>query len=318
MAPPLILSSSDVGAPPLTGEDGSLYEILKWALPQFGWTIEFDSDDSDYKIVFRNDDYTGSGHYIRVVDRASLHGSNGRQASVRAYVSMTDIDSGIGETPTIAHAYMSKSGTADSIERQYIIIGDPRRFFWFPATSVGGTLFHFFGDLITTDIDPDDSAFVFYGNTAIPNVVKAAAVMQFAPAVTATGGLYLTQDFSGNSYNIPAHFYCPLFNPLNASAIIPGTVGTVVHPRLGKARFTRAWVQHTTFCRGYIPYVYFPFGDWVSLYGSDANRNLFGAPPLELEVDGVEKEFYLFAPTRNVNGYTDDGAFLLDFTEDWE
>lgn len=126
MAVPIILSSDTAGAPSLTGEDGSLYNLLKWAMPQFGWTTEYD-DSANYKIVFRNDALNGTGYYLRIVANSSIHGRNSALPDVKGYTSMSDIDTGLGEFPTSGGMIRTSVGSG-STTRPYFMIGDNKRF----------------------------------------------------------------------------------------------------------------------------------------------------------------------------------------------
>jgi len=95
---PSIYTSTDAGAPQLTGQAGSLLALLRAVLVNgystgatakapLGWTQEFSGTN---KAVFRNNPTTGSGYRLRIDD------TQAREARMRAYTTMTNVDTGTG------------------------------------------------------------------------------------------------------------------------------------------------------------------------------------------------------------------------------
>lgn len=163
---PVVLSYQDTGAPALTGTTGSLYNVLKWALPQLGWTIEF--DDGSSKVAFKNSGVSGSGSFIRVNDSAANHASTEVKAEVSAFESMSDVDTGSGKIPTTGERYWPKSHTEDLTERDWFIFGTDS-FFIFLGYNGGsadaeGFRLAFAGD-IKSYLALDVAPFVLSGNS---------------------------------------------------------------------------------------------------------------------------------------------------------
>ena len=127
----VLLRHTDAGAPILNGTDGSLYNVLKWAAPQLGWSIAFD-DEADFKLALRNDPLTGTGAYLQVTDKASLHDTDARSARVQGYLTMDGLDDGGGAWMDGAQRFWLKSLTADSAARDWVIIGDQRTIYFLP------------------------------------------------------------------------------------------------------------------------------------------------------------------------------------------
>lgn len=129
--------STDSGAPVLSGAASSLINLLDKCLvtgygakAAAGWTKPFTGTN---KAAFRNSTAAGgTGMYVRVLDDASLTGGE-RNASVRAYLTMSDVDTGTIETPTAAQvatgSVWRKSNTIDSTARPWILIADELTFY---------------------------------------------------------------------------------------------------------------------------------------------------------------------------------------------
>lgn len=145
---PRVYKSTDTSAPVLTGQAGSLTALLDAVLvdgygtgPDYkapaGWTREFTASN---KRVFRNSPVTGSGTYLRIDDTGSV--GNARHASLRVYSSMSDIDTGTDETPTVAQlangTMWVKSSTLNSTARIWMIVACERWIYFFMAPANDG------------------------------------------------------------------------------------------------------------------------------------------------------------------------------------
>ena len=161
---PVWIDDTAVGAPDLTGQDGSLYNVLKWALPQLGWTLEHD-DPANFRGAWRNSP-TGSGYLLRLTDSAVLHPADARRGMVEGLSSMTDIDTGADRFPTQTPQYFVKSHTLDSAPRKWFVLGTERLFYFGAyngATAVNlGYRVYFAGDMSVYD-PADPSPFVLGG-----------------------------------------------------------------------------------------------------------------------------------------------------------
>lgn len=159
-----IYRSTDSGAPVLTGENGSLLNLLDKCLVDgygsktaAGWSRPYTGTN---KGAYRNAVAAGgSGMYLRVLDDGSATGG-ARNALVRAYLTMSDVDTGTGETPTAAQlstgTVWRKSNTVDSTARSWILIADELTFYlWVDTgTSSNGNSTYGAGD-IASDVPGD-------------------------------------------------------------------------------------------------------------------------------------------------------------------
>jgi len=173
-----IVSSSDEGAPFLRGEAGALYTVMKWALPQLGWTIEYD-DPANNKIVFRNNPL-GTGDYLRFADNPGDSDLNERGCNVRSYADMSTIDDGVDGVGDSSW-FIVKSQIADSAPRAWKIIGDSYSFWLLVAAGESsGDAFneYYLGD-IAPDRPGDPGAFLTQASNET-NISQSAIVTPFS------------------------------------------------------------------------------------------------------------------------------------------
>ncbi len=155
-----VFSSTDSSAPVLTGQAGSLVNLLDAVLVDgygagpsakapAGWTREF-SDTN--KRVYRNDPVSGTGYRVRIDDTASV--GNARYAWARAYESMSDIDTGANPVPTVAQrangSMWVKSSALSSAARPWVIVAnDKTAYCFFDAAPLGiaDSAVFWFGDI---------------------------------------------------------------------------------------------------------------------------------------------------------------------------
>lgn len=112
-----------------------------------GWTREFNATNIE---VFRSPNVAGSRHYLRVDDTGTFN------ARVRAYESMTDVNTGTNGFPTDAQTsgggYWPKSQQANATAVHWALVGDDRTFYllhrYFFAVYAGLSYVNFtgFGD----------------------------------------------------------------------------------------------------------------------------------------------------------------------------
>jgi len=156
-----IYQSTDVGAPQLSGQAGSLVALLDAVLvdgygsgadrkPGAGWTKELSAAN---KRAYRNSPLNGTGFYLQVDDTATV--GTARYALVRGYSAMTAFDAGANPTPTTAAradgVVIAKSATLDGGSRKWVIVADGRVFYLFvnPWATGGQRHPYFFGDFIS-------------------------------------------------------------------------------------------------------------------------------------------------------------------------
>ena len=196
---PTIYSSTDSGAPVLTGQVGTLAALLDAVLVDgygsgpsakapLGWTREYTATD---KRVFRPDPIEGSGYYLRVDDSSAA--GNARISRLRAYESMSDIDTGSNPVPTVAQradgAMWCKSSVASSLARAWWIIGNARCFYLFIDVRGDGHFPFFAGDILS-NVPGDQHAFVVTDNPLNTFSGSTAEVMSYLFFIA--GGLTAT------------------------------------------------------------------------------------------------------------------------------
>lgn len=142
MAQFTVYHSALSGAPTLTGQVGSLVNVLDAVLVTgwggvggmlgAGWSKPFTGAN---KACFRAP--SGARQYLRVQDDAPGAGG-AREARLRGYEGMTDVDTGTNAFPTVAQMASGpiarKSTTADATARAWICFADARTFYFFSST----------------------------------------------------------------------------------------------------------------------------------------------------------------------------------------
>jgi hypothetical protein len=241
----MLIRSTDDGAPSLTGETGSLYAVLKWALPQLGWTVEFDNG-SDV-VVFRNDGATGTGDYLRIDDNPANHdGVDARLANVRSYAAMVDIDTGadvVGDSGWM----LTKSSTADNTPRAWAVIGD-ERYFWL-LTDTSGTDNYaeiYLGD-IESDKPGDSGMFLTQSSSNLDPSGSSVIVPQANYGSSLSGNSQVRYSLDGQSTGVSVRY-----TPENRSGSTgtvsgaPGSSGPYPEPASGGIRVVDIVVQEDT------------------------------------------------------------------------
>lgn len=124
MTAPVIIKSTDANMPVLSGTEGSLSALIRYIAPLLGWEIMFDNGPV---IVVRPQSYKGGQSlFYRIDDRASRGGIAPRTAEIRAYESLSDIDTGAG---LVGPVFIHKSYTANTTANAYEICGDQYGFY---------------------------------------------------------------------------------------------------------------------------------------------------------------------------------------------
>lgn len=157
-----VFASTDAGAPALSGQAGSLTALLDAVLVDgygtgpsakapAGWTRVYTATN---KRVYRGDAIAGTGYYLRVDDTATV--GNARHAWLRAFYTMSDIDTGSELVPTAAQAangsLWQKSITADATARAWVIVANNKSCYFFNAPSgiaASEMSPFFFGDFVS-------------------------------------------------------------------------------------------------------------------------------------------------------------------------
>lgn len=110
-----------------------------------GWDKPYSGTN---KAVYRSPNNASARHYLRVLDDGSTTGG-AKEAALRGYVSMSDVDTGTEPFPTAAQAsngqYTPKSATANSTSRAWFLVADDKTFYLFinnGSTTIGGGFGH--------------------------------------------------------------------------------------------------------------------------------------------------------------------------------
>lgn len=155
-----VYKSSDSGAPVLNGVVGSLISLLDACLvgtagvaygttPSAGWTKAYTGTN---KAAYRNDSTIGSGCYVRVDDAAPVTAA---EARIRAYRTMSDVNTGTGPVPTVAQtsggAVIRKAESTGTTPSYWILIADECTAYLsvHTTTTENWSTFAWFGDYIS-------------------------------------------------------------------------------------------------------------------------------------------------------------------------
>lgn len=156
-----VYKSTDLGAPQLSGQAGSLVALLDAVLVDgygtgvdrkngAGWTKEFTGPN---KRAYRNSAISGTGFYLQVEDPGAA-GTAG-YAFLRGFSAMTAFDTGLNPTPTVASrangVVVAKSSVLDGSSRRWLILADERIVYIFINPWPTANYYHpyFFGDFIS-------------------------------------------------------------------------------------------------------------------------------------------------------------------------
>lgn len=134
MTAPVVIKYDDVGAPALTIAEGSLVGVLRYVAPLLSWDIAFDTGT---KIVLRA--RTGSRIFYRFDDSASRGGYATRTATVTAYESMVDVDTGAGGSGLYRFIYKQQQTDQLSLQNKWAVIGDGKFFHLITGNTTFGT-----------------------------------------------------------------------------------------------------------------------------------------------------------------------------------
>lgn len=315
MAVPMKLTHLDTGAPVLTGEDGAMYSLLKWALPQLGWTIEHD-DAANFRIAFRNSDADGLGGFLQIYDQAADHLGNAGRARVRLFSTMSDVNTGADESPTSDNAYIIKSGLADTTVRRWEIYGDDRTFMLFTnvADQDNDNTWH---HCIIGNLEPrksTDNTFMFAGSDENDSSVIGGFGENSNPYPT-NPGTHVTFLFSHDGVNSNREgkaYTVSTGGQADASSDV-GIESRLTDPVTNQSEFCRAYFYDSDDnVRGYIRGVFWPLGDWVSTHGSLVDMS-------DLPHPGGTRTMRLWVcPDRTNNDSIFSFAALYDLTGDWD
>lgn len=300
----------DSSAPSLTGEAGKLVALLDACLVNgygsktaAGWAKTYSATN---KAVYRA--ASGVRHYLRVDDTGTTN------ATVRAYQSMSDVDTGTDAYPTTAQVSDSnakwwKSQAASSTARPWIVVADDKRAWVYvkgqsattDALSTTTTYNHlyFFGEFASyLTGDTDNSALITTsassGDWTMAGLATNAAAVGHYMATNAANTV-ASQQFSKHSSALFGGSIMGTHTPAYASAITGGMFLSPVYI-----------IEPTLLCRGRLPGIYDPLHSKATLPAGDT---FSGRGPL------AGKTFLILPVTH---GATADGArVVLETSDTW-
>lgn len=199
----ITVTSADTFTFPVTGTPATpATGTITVKMAGAGWTKPFSgTGKAGYRAPM------GNRFYLRVLDDGSDGTNAAKVANIRGYESMTDVDTGTGDFPTIAQMasglWASKSSTADTTARPWIVLADEKRVIVLTAylSTLTEAYNHWcFGDLVGTEAG-DAYATLIYGSTSSANAVNTGVAsltgrgnLTYQPSAT---GLYVARQRSG-------------------------------------------------------------------------------------------------------------------------
>lgn len=237
-----IYRSTDSSAPVLTGGVSALINVLDKCLvagygskTAAGWTKPYTGTN---KAAFRNSVAAGgTGMYLRVEDAGAGTGG-AREALCRAYLTMSDVDTGTIETPTVAQLAASivwrKSDTVDSTARAWVLVADELTFYLCVLTGTtttdGGAGTYSAGDF-QSFVAADPYRFFIAGREtqhaagaqgSATGLCSCADARMITPSTT---GFWLARGYAGTGNPIRAGIAMPALTLNNGS----GAIGSTTH-----------------------------------------------------------------------------------------
>ncbi len=316
-----IYKSTDTSAPVLVGGVSSLINLLDKCLvtgygsaTPAGWTKPYTGTD---KAAFRNSLAAGgTGMHIRVDDSGSGTGG-AREALVRAYLTMSDVDTGTIETPTAAQLAASivwrKSNTVDSTARAWTLVADERTFYL--------TISDGFAHVICAagDIDsyvPGDAyPFFIAGRSAQAGASSYGSgygltLRALSWATPTANGLYLARGYSGAGSPVACAIPLLATTASGAGSAIGGGSGQIASPAPGSGldSWHPAFIASESTMRGRFRGLYVPV---TSMAGIAAGTE-YADPP------GLPSGSKLVALRHIASGTGgDDGHVFADSVTSW-
>lgn len=317
-----IYRSTDSGAPVLTGQQGSLLNLLDKCLVDgygaktaAGWSRPYTGTN---KTAYRNSVAAGgTGMYLRVLDDGSGTGG-AREALVRCYLTMSDVDTGTVETPTVAQLAASivwrKSNSADSTARAWVLVADELTMYlttdegYAPALMAAGD--------IVSYVPGDAYGFFLAGRSTQSGASsygegRGLVLRSTTWATPTANGLYLARGIAGTGDPVAAAIPTLAGTSMGAGNAIGGAGNNqITSPAPGTAldMWIPAWVQSEGTVRGHFPGLYVPLHDMTGVSGGTD----YPDPP------GLAAGAVLTALRAKVSGTPgDDGHLCVESALPW-
>lgn len=306
MAVPVDLKSTDAGAPALNGQNGSASAVLKWALPQLGWTIV--AEDGN-RTLFRQGG--GPQIYLRIIDDSTIHGSTPAAFASDILSAAVNIDSA-RDAPSSGYWLANKSSSANATERPWRIVGS-NQFFYFFIDGGTRTPLRYSGNPFGTGapfLPGDTEHFVAPGSASIfANTSATSNPMQSIGRDNPTIGNHLGMlNAAGSPSNA-----CGLFSFAPNTGATCGISGPTVNASVGRSWATPVIAMSGTGNpgnpRAMLPGIFAPNGDFREEDGSFSLSTPFGLRTVEI---------IKMNRTQGVVSTSNDRIVFLDATGDWD
>ena len=237
----------DAGAPSLTGEVGSLTNVLRKCLvgvggvaygakASAGWSEAFIGAASNIA-AFRNSAADGASEcYVRVNDNAS-GAALAREAQVTVYGVMTDINTGTFGTTPVWHR---KSSTADAVARKWLVMADAKTAwvhsydFGSPLVTNNGFDTSLMGVGDYACVDPANALRFFCLGRATVNSNSGGDIVAFSGQGLAKSAAFTAQALNGITGIIQPSISLPLYTGTQG---VGGSGYPGVHPITGDTFF---------------------------------------------------------------------------------
>lgn len=329
---PLVLSHTDNLAPQLDDQDGSLYAVLKWALPQLGWTIAHD-DPANFRLAARNHPGNGTGYFLRLLDQAADHNLGAEYARVEGYSSMSDVDTGTDQWPAFPLYWCKHGVLEDPVGPPHWRIIGTDTFFWLLINPHGdmepngpaGYLVFGAGDIISYK-PADATHFVILANeieiegtntakSGICAINYAERVTNFSVRTVIPGALARSYDGAATGVMIEPRCSSP---NVATTTNEPGSSGTYPDPISGGLVTSRLEVLEGSARRGLFPGILNPLVNIRRSLGHFSDGEMVSGGS-----NGRDIVDMMFVPVTTENGGLGgpspnrEGAFLFDVLTDW-
>ena len=274
---PIVYSSADASAPAIDGLTAANLNVWARAVlvngygakSAAGWTEPFATAGNI--AVFRNNSVSGTGSYLRIDDNGSGTGGT-REALVRAYKTMSDLNTGTDITPLVAQMtsglVVRKSSALSSSARPWWAIANRKWVYLFIdsfGTDISGGRSHglclFAGDL--QSFRPGDGYNFLISGGLTQNSGTRCPLFSTATAVSttsSTSGSYLLRNYAQN----PNAVLGWANSSFGVATTLGGSTGAFTYPHEVN---NGVWVSRVMVSeaisrpRGYLPNCYSPQHD---------------------------------------------------------
>lgn len=249
-----IYRSTDSGAPVLEGVVDSMRQLLKACLVDgygsktaAGWTEAFTGTN---KAAFLGG--SGTQHYFRVDDNATGTGG-AKEALIRGFETMSDVDTGTGPFPTAAQSALTgnsliirKSATADGTDRAWVVIADDRTCYVLVFTGDNATVYLTFGFGEFYSFLPGDN----YNSFLIARATENSATLtvdtldRVSTTMAAATGHYMPRGYTGLGTSVNFGKHSDVAKANGATSLL-GAI-SFPNPTDGGLYISRVWIHDNT------------------------------------------------------------------------